>query len=263
MSRRSFFKRAWFSGNKPYVALALTGAAVWFHSNHTDYMFHEVLREKYVEQKPHIVITGLPGSGKSTQAQYFAQELDAQHISSGDVFRKEIYNGTRFSEELKSSMESGKLVSDNLSNRLVNRELRKAEEKGWVLDGHPRTQKNYEAMCIGQVKPDLVIVIDVDDNVAQQRCEGRLRDPTTNKIYHEKYNPPPKDAKVEKRNDDEKDIFKKRFKTQVDSISEMIKVVPKENLVTINGSGTIEETRNAIQSVLSQRYPKYFSNESF
>jgi len=150
---------------------------------------------------PRIIIFGAPGSGKGTQCEAIVKAYGVVHLSTGDLLRDHVKRGTKLGLEAKSAMESGKLVSDDLVINMVKEKLGEPEvkQRGWLLDGFPRTVVQAQAMQKAGIVPEVFLQLDVPDAVLVERICGRRTDPVTGKIYHLKYNPPPKDAAVQAR----------------------------------------------------------------
>jgi adenylate kinase len=132
-----------------------------------------------------IVLLGAPGSGKGTLSNYLEKTYAFQHISTGDLFRKVISSGSNLGEQLKLIVSSGALVSDEVTNAVMREELLKLvnDRVGFILDGYPRTPD--QAKFLDQiVKPDLILMIDVDKKLAIKRIVGRRLCPKCGAIYN-------------------------------------------------------------------------------
>jgi adenylate kinase len=162
-----------------------------------------------------VVIFGAPGSGKGTQSELIIKNFGFTYVSSGDVFRSEIALGTPLGKEAQNYIDQGRLVPDNLVIGMIKNKLltSQTKETGWLLDGMPRTEPQAKALSDMGCHPDLVIVLDVPDKVLEERICGRRVDPVTKKIYHMKYNPPPKEieSRLITRSDDTEDMLKTRL----------------------------------------------------
>ena len=125
-----------------------------------------------------IILLGPPGSGKGTQAKMIAEKYKVKHISTGDILRENVRNGTPLGVEAKKFMDSGKLVPDSLLIDIIKDRLAKPDVKaGWMLDGYPRTIPQAEALdkilpALGQ-KIDVVLNVDVPDTELIKRVTGR------------------------------------------------------------------------------------------
>jgi len=143
-----------------------------------------------------IIFFGPPGSGKGTQADLLAKEIKIPHLSTGDILREKLKDNDDFSYDLKKTLSSGNLVSDNILNKIVSEKLLSAECKiGFILDGYPRTisQSNFFISFINQnnIIFDLIVNFQLDEKSIEDRI-----------IYR---------SKIEKRSDDSKNVIKTRL----------------------------------------------------
>jgi len=161
-----------------------------------------------------VVFLGPPGAGKGTQAQRLAEEKGFIHISTGDLLREAVKNGTPLGLKAKEYMERGELVPDDLIVAMIKEKLPKGGKV--ILDGFPRTVNQARALEqmleeIGE-RLEKVILFEVPDEVVVERLSGRRIDPKTGKVYHVKYNPPPEGVEVIQRDDDREEVVRKRLK---------------------------------------------------
>jgi adenylate kinase len=165
-----------------------------------------------------IVLVGPPGAGKGTQAKVLLERWGIPQISTGDMLREARKNKTPLGLEAASYMEAGKLVPDSVVIGLIEERLKLPDTtKGFLLDGFPRTVPQAEALenllnKRGLVL-DAVVQIDVPRDALVERAVLRRTDKRTGQIYHLKYNPPPPDAELEHRADDQPDVVGKRLDT--------------------------------------------------
>ena len=142
-----------------------------------------------------IIMLGAPGAGKGTQAKKIAEKYQIPHISTGDIFRANIKNGTELGKKAKTYMDQGLLVPDELVvDLVVDRVAQDDCENGYVLDGFPRTIPQAESLDaalakMGQ-KVDFAIDVDVPDENIVNRMSGRRACVGCGATYHIKYNPP-------------------------------------------------------------------------
>ena len=146
-----------------------------------------------------IIMLGAPGAGKGTQAKQIAQAYDIPHISTGDIFRANIKEGTELGKKAQEYMDKGLLVPDELVCDLVVDRIHKDDcEKGYILDGFPRTipQANAldEALAKDGEKIEFAIDIEVPDENIINRMSGRRSCKDCGAIFHVQYNPPKKTA---------------------------------------------------------------------
>ena len=142
---------------------------------------------------------GLPGAGKGTQAEKIVEEYGIPHISTGDMFRAAMKEGTELGLKAKSFMDKGELVPDEVTIGIVRERLSKDDcKKGFLLDGFPRTVPQAEALenILAELdrKIDYVINIDVDKNILMERLTGRRICKACGATYHLVFNPPTKEG---------------------------------------------------------------------
>lgn len=136
------------------------------------------------------VFFGAPGAGKGTMASRAAATYGLPHISTGDIFRQAMKDGTPLGLKVKAVIESGGLVSDELTIDLVRERLaREDARRGWLLDGFPRTIAQAEALASFNPE-DHVINLEVSDDKVIERLSGRRMCPTCGRIYHVHFMPP-------------------------------------------------------------------------
>lgn len=163
-----------------------------------------------------LVLVGPPASGKGTQAAILTGRLGVPKISTGDMLREARAQRTKLGLEAESFMNVGKLVPDEVVIGLVAERLEEADAKaGFILDGFPRTvvqAEALEALLSSCGTPlEAVVQIDVARELLVERATLRRTDKRTGQIYHLKYNPPPPDADLEHRADDQEGTVKARL----------------------------------------------------
>ena len=138
-----------------------------------------------------IILLGAPGAGKGTQAQFLMSKFGIPQISTGDMLRAAIKEGTPLGIAAKQVMDAGQLVSDDLIIGLVKERIAKEDcANGFLFDGFPRTIPQADAMKDNGVVVDFVIEFDVPDDVIVERMSGRRVHPASGRVYHISYNPP-------------------------------------------------------------------------
>jgi adenylate kinase len=163
-----------------------------------------------------LILLGAPASGKGTQASVLTEKFGVPKISTGDMLRAALKAGTPLGKEAEKYMSSGGLVPDSVVIGLVEERLKEADaQKGFILDGFPRTVPQAEALeallkRLG-TPLDFVVQIDVPRDLLLERATLRRTDKRTGQIYHLKYSPPPPDAELEHRADDQEETVKKRL----------------------------------------------------
>ncbi|MDB4897111.1 MAG: adenylate kinase [Firmicutes bacterium] len=143
----------------------------------------------------HIILMGPPGAGKGTQAALLAEQEQIPHISTGDIFRANMGQGTPLGKLAKQYVDAGKFVPDDVTNAMVKDRLAQDDcKKGFILDGYPRTADQAQALA-GMLADlslslDGVVKIDVPDPLLVERAEGRRVCRNCGATYHVKFNPP-------------------------------------------------------------------------
>ena len=170
-----------------------------------------------------LLIMGLPGAGKGTQAAKIVEEFGVAHISTGDMFRAAMANQTEMGVLAKSFIDKGELVPDEVTNGIVKERLAQDDikEKGFLLDGFPRTIE--QAHSLDQILVDLgleldgVINIEVDPSCLLERLSGRIIHRETGETYHKLFNPPAdyKEEDYYQREDDKPETVKRRLDVNI------------------------------------------------
>ncbi|NLY19149.1 MAG: adenylate kinase [Clostridiaceae bacterium] len=206
-----------------------------------------------------IVLLGAPGAGKGTQAENLTCMLSIPHISTGDIFRENIRNGTKLGLEAKSYMDKGLLVPDELTVNIVKERLKKDDCKnGFLLDGFPRTISQAESLdavldSIG-TKLDAVINLDVTDDVIVKRMAGRRICQNCGKSYHVVNHPPKVEgicddcgSKLILRDDDKEETVLKRLREYKEKTLPLIDYYEKKGILFhFDGAKGIMETTDEI-----------------
>jgi len=191
-----------------------------------------------------VVIAGPPAAGKGTQCEKIKERFGFVHISTGDILRDNVKNGTELGKKAKPFMDAGKLVPDELLVDLVKARLKETDvlEKGCLLDGFPRTSSQAAEMKKANIKVDRFVLLEVGDEVLVQRGVLRRLDPETGTIYHLKFKPPPKEieGRLQHRSDDREEAIRTRLATyhgQVDAIVPFF----DDSLFKVNGDQKPDE----------------------
>ena len=138
-----------------------------------------------------LILLGAPGAGKGTQAELLMQHLNIPSISTGNMLREAMANGSDLGKQVKQCMEEGKLVSDDLVMNLVAERTTQPDCKnGFILDGVPRTLAQAEALDARGIRIDHVVSIEIDDAVIEGRMTGRRVCTKCGATYHITVNPP-------------------------------------------------------------------------
>ncbi|KZN36454.1 adenylate kinase [Pseudoalteromonas luteoviolacea] len=183
-----------------------------------------------------IILLGAPGAGKGTQAQFLMEKFGIPQISTGDMLRAAISEGTPLGLEAKKVMDAGQLVSDEIIIGLVKERIAKPDcEKGFLLDGFPRTIPQADAMKENAINIDHVIEFDVADEIIVERMGGRRVHPGSGRVYHVVYNPPKVEGKDDEtgedliiRADDTEETVRKRLSIYHDQTRPLVDYYQKE-----------------------------------
>ena len=214
----------------------------------------------------HLILMGLPGAGKGTQAEKISEKYGIPHISTGDMFRLAIKEGTELGKKAKRYLDEGALVPDEVTNGIVEERLSKDDcKKGFLLDGFPRTIPQAEALQ--QIteklnkKLDYVIHVDVPEEKLLERLTGRRVCPTCGATYHVVNNPPKRegicdkdDAKLIQRDDDTEETVGKRLAVNLEQTKPLLEFYEKLGIVvTVNGDQPIDKVFEDIQAKIDHK----------
>jgi adenylate kinase len=193
-----------------------------------------------VSHPPRIIIIGGPASGKGTQCENIASRYGVVHLSTGDMLREAVKDGSAIGLVAKQYMDLGELVPDEVIIEIVSARLDQDDcrERGWLLDGFPRTKAQAEHLAWMGIEADITLLLNVPDKELIERVVGRRIDPVTGKIYHLKFRPPPPEAKgrLEQRSDDTVHKMKRRLEQFHENLSQ-IRSFLVDSLVEVEGSG--------------------------
>ena len=212
-----------------------------------------------------IIMLGAPGAGKGTQAKMIAEKCKIPHISTGDIFRANIKNGTELGAKAKSYMDKGLLVPDELVCDLVVDRIQQADcERGYILDGFPWTIPQAEALEAAlnaiEQKLDFAINIEVPDDNIINRMSGRRACVGCGATYHLVFNPTKApgvcDACGESlilRDDDKPETVKKRLDVYHDQTQPLIDFYSdRKVLVEVDGTQSMEKVFEDIMKILGE-----------
>ena len=207
-----------------------------------------------------LLIMGLPGAGKGTQAAKIVEQFHVAHISTGDMFRAAMANETEMGVLAKSYISKGELVPDEVTNGIVKERLAQNDikETGFLLDGYPRTID--QAHALDQILADLgiqldaVINIEVNPDSLLERLSGRIIHRETGETFHKVFNPPVdyKEEDYYQREDDKPATVKRRLDVNIAQGQPIIDHYRAQGLVhDIQGNQEIEAVFSDIEKVLS------------
>lgn len=210
-----------------------------------------------------IIMLGAPGAGKGTQAKMIADKYGVPHISTGDIFRANIKNGTELGMEAKKYMDQGLLVPDELTVRiLLDRVAQDDCKNGYVLDGFPRTIPQAEVLDSELMKLgdhiDYAINVDVPDENIVKRMSGRRACLTCGATYHIEHVPPKKEgicdvcgSELVLRDDDKPETVKNRLNVYHEQTQPLIDFYTEKGVLkTVDGTVPMEEVFAAITAIL-------------
>ncbi|MDE6740522.1 MAG: adenylate kinase [Lachnospiraceae bacterium] len=211
-----------------------------------------------------IIMLGAPGAGKGTQAKMIAEKYEIPHVSTGDIFRANIKNGTQLGMEAKQYMDQGLLVPDELTVKiLLDRVAKEDCKNGYVLDGFPRTIPQAEVLdkALSQLgdKIDYAINVDVPDENIVRRMGGRRACLSCGATYHIEHVPPKKEGICDScgqelvlRDDDKPETVQNRLNVYHEQTQPLIEFYSKKGVLqTVDGTMDMNDVFEAIVTVLS------------
>jgi len=190
-----------------------------------------------------IVLMGPPGAGKGTQAELITTDYPIPHISTGDMLREAVNKGTELGQKAQEYMNEGKLVPDEVTIGIVEERLSQKDcDKGFLLDGFPRTVNQAEALDDVLLKKgktiEIAINIAVPDQVLIDRMAGRISCKKCKTVYNLKTNPPAKAGICDKcgseliqRDDDKGEVVKKRLQVYLDQTNPVLDYYKEKNIL--------------------------------
>ena len=217
-----------------------------------------------------IILLGLPGAGKGTQAQFLIARYGILQISTGAMLRAEIAAGSALGKEAQKYMDEGNLVPDQLVIDMVKGRIAQPDCKsGFIIDGFPRTVTQAEVLRESGIDVDFVIEIEVGDVEILRRMSGRRVHPASGRTYHIEFNPPRVAGKDDltgeplvQRPDDNEETVKRRIAGYHEITKPLINYYLKwaesgdqhaPTYVNLYGRGTIEHIRDKMLAAISQR----------
>ena len=207
-----------------------------------------------------LLIMGLPGAGKGTQAAKIVEQFHVAHISTGDMFRVAMANQTEMGVLAKSYIDKGELVPDEVTNGIVKERLSQDDikETGFLLDGYPRTIEQAHALdeTLAELGIELegVINIEVNPDCLLERLSGRIIHRETGETFHKVFNPPVdyKEEDYYQREDDKPETVKRRLDVNIAQGEPIIAHYRAKGLVhDIEGNQDINDVFKDIEKVLT------------
>ncbi len=214
-----------------------------------------------------VILLGAPGAGKGTQAKYIMEKFGIPQISTGDMLRAAVREGTELGLQVKDIMASGGLVSDDLIIALVKERIQADDCKnGFLFDGFPRTIPQAQALVDAGVAIDNVVEIYVEDEEIVSRLSGRRVHLDSGRIYHVTYNPPKQEGVDDEtgealiqRDDDKEETVRKRLTVYHDQTEPLVDFyknlteqqgAPAPKYLRVEGVGDVDEIKNHLYSAL-------------
>ncbi len=219
-----------------------------------------------------IILLGMPGAGKGTQAQFLIEKFKIPQISTGDMLRAAIKNATPMGREAKQHMDRGALVPDGIVIELVKQRVREPDcASGFIVDGFPRTIPQADALRHAGIDIDYVVEIDVKDDEILRRMSGRRVHPASGRSYHIEFNPPKVPGKDDatgedlvQRPDDKEETVRQRITIYHAQTKPLIDYYAKwaasgearaPRHIRVQGTGKVEECRQRLFAALAANKP--------
>ena len=219
-----------------------------------------------------IIVLGPPGAGKGTQAGSIANAFGIPQISTGDMLRAAVQEGTALGLRVKAVMEAGRLVSDDIIVGLIKERIQDSDcHNGFLFDGFPRTLAQAEALRDNDIPVTHVVEIDVPPEEVIVRLSGRRVHPASGRSYHVVFNPPKADGKDDvtgedlvQRDDDREDTVRRRLEVYSEQTAPLVDYYTwwqargdpaAPRYVKVSGVGRVDDVRDAILAKLSGEAP--------
>ncbi|NVM55712.1 MAG: adenylate kinase [Candidatus Helarchaeota archaeon] len=205
-----------------------------------------------------IILLGAPGAGKGTQSKYITEKYEIPQISTGDILRKAVRDGTEVGKLAKSYMDEGKLVPDDVIIKIMNERLKEPDcAKGYILDGFPRTLNQAEKLeTITQI--DVVVNLQVSSETILKRLTGRRSCAKCGAVYNLSFKPPPQEGKCEcggelyQRDDDKEETVLKRIETYKNQTEPLIKYYSEKDLIkNVEEKNTPSKVFQEVEKILN------------
>jgi adenylate kinase len=214
-----------------------------------------------------VILLGSPGSGKGTQAQAITEKFGIPQISTGDMLRAAVREGTPLGKEAKKIMDAGLLVSDDIILGLIQERVKLPDcISGFLLDGFPRTIAQADGLAQMGLTIDNVVEFVVDDEEIVKRMSGRRVHPGSGRTYHTVFNPPKQEGKDDEtgepliqRDDDKEETVRKRLSVYHEQTKPLVGYYQQKaeqgsvRFASINGIGPMEAITERIFAVLNEK----------
>lgn len=214
-----------------------------------------------------VILLGAPGAGKGTQAQFITSQFGIPQISTGDMLRAAVREGSELGRKVEEVMSSGALVTDDIIIALVKERISEPDcANGFLFDGFPRTIPQAQAMHDAGINIDAVVDIAVSDEEIVERLSGRRVHPGSGRVYHIHHNPPKTEGvddetgePLVQRDDDREETVRKRlsvYHEQTRPLVEFYRRLQEQGepvrVVTLNGEDDVDAIRKKIGEVLGK-----------
>ncbi len=214
-----------------------------------------------------IVLLGAPGAGKGTQAGLLAERFAIPQISTGDMLRTARRAGTPLGQQVREVMDAGQLVSNDIIIALVKERLQSSDcQRGFILDGFPRTIPQGEALRDADIVLSWAVQVHVEEEELVRRLSGRRVHPPSGRTYHVLFNPPQREGlddvsgePLVQRDDDREDTVRERMGVYHRQTEPLLSFYREEEragrirLAIVDGQGPVEEVHNAILHLLGEQ----------
>jgi adenylate kinase len=217
-----------------------------------------------------IILLGMPGAGKGTQARFLTEKYGIPQISTGDMLRAAVEAGTPLGAKAKAYMDRGELVPDEIVIELVKERIRRPDcANGFIIDGFPRTIAQAEALRRSGIDIDYVVEIEVSDDEILRRMSGRLVHPASGRTYHVVFNPPKVPGKDDltgedlvQRDDDREETVRNRIASYHSQTKPLVQYFidwaasgdPRApHYVNIYGKGSVQHIRDKLFAALAPK----------
>jgi adenylate kinase len=207
-----------------------------------------------------VILIGPPGAGKGTQAQFICEVFEIPQISTGDMLRSAVQQGSPLGQRVKAVMDSGALVSDDIIVELVKERIAHEDcAAGFLFDGFPRTIPQAESLSDAGISIDFVVEIIVPDEEIVKRMSGRRVHPQSGRVYHVEFNPP-KVAGVDdqtgeeliQRDDDREETVRERLAVYHEQTHPLVNYYQKKaesgelRYLSVDGQGDVHEIQQRV-----------------
>lgn len=207
-----------------------------------------------------IVLFGAPGSGKGTQGDLLEEKFGYKKISTGDLIRAEVKEGSAIGKKVKNIMEKGELVSDDIIIEMVKNRVKQDDiTVGYTMDGFPRTLDQAKALSKLPVEQETAIFLDVDEDAVVERLVSRLTCKNCGAIFNIKNKPPKQEdtcdecgGQLERRKDDNEETIRNRISVYRAQTEPAVKYYRENStLYEVNAAGTVEEIFSKLEEIVT------------